>query len=110
MIPRKEKSGSFIRPSAPGINFGQSFLAALSSKYIENLQGVTESVILGSSNGAIKVEAANLDLIRSNLARLETLKEVSLDDVASAEPPGIIRKKCPSMCICTNATHTLDVL
>lgn len=92
---RKANAGSFIRPAAPGISLGQSFLTALSSKYVEEIHGSTEKLILGSSNGAIEVEAVNLDLIRGNLSRLETLREVSLEDVASADPAGDVRKKSP---------------
>jgi tubulin-specific chaperone E len=73
-------------------------LAALKAKYVEALQGGNEMVVLGSSNGAIEVEAVNLDIIRRNLASLENLRAVSLDDVASAESPGDIAKNCPSLC------------
>lgn len=86
-------TGSFVRPTAPGISFGQSFLAALSAKYVEENHGPNETVILGSSNGSIEVEIVNMDLIRANLARLEALCEVSLEDVSSADPPGQIRLK-----------------
>ena len=91
-------SGSFIRPTAPGISYGQSFLTALSAKYVEENHGPNETVVLGSSNGAIEVKVANLDMIRGNLARLETLREVSVEDVSSVDPPGDISKKTPSMC------------
>lgn len=93
-------AGSFIRPTAPAISFGVSFLNALAAKYIESLHGSNspERVILGSSNGAIQVEAVGLDKIRSNLSHLERLREVSLDggDVATPDPPALIKATCPS--------------
>lgn len=91
-------SGSFIRPSAPSITCGVSFLKALSSKYIEALHGseTAEKVTLGSSNGAIEVEAVGLDKIRKNLSHLERLREVSLDNgaVAMSDSPGRIKSIC----------------
>ena len=56
-----------------------------------------ETVVLGSSRGAIEVEAVNLDKIRGNLSKVEKLREVSLDNeqVAVVDPPGEIRKTCP---------------
>jgi tubulin-specific chaperone E len=58
-----------------------------------------ETVVLGSSNGAIQVEAVNLDKIRSSLARLDRISEVSLNKeyVAFADQSGKIQKTCPSM-------------
>jgi hypothetical protein len=52
---------------------------------------------LGSSKGAIEVEAVGLDKIRGKFAKLQTLREVSLDgeNVAASDPPGEIRKTCP---------------
>ncbi|KAH8117073.1 RNI-like protein [Phellopilus nigrolimitatus] len=90
-------SGSFIRPS-PSITYGQSFLRALISKYVElpRPSGRKETVILGSSNGIIEVEAVGLDKVRDKLAKLEYLRGISLDteDVAYPDPPGEIRKTC----------------
>ena len=59
-----------------------------------------ETVILGSSNGVIEVEAVGLNKVRGKLARLESLREISLDseDVALADPPGKINFTCPSVC------------
>lgn len=92
-------SGSFIRPSS-SITCGQSFLSALLSKYVEVRHGSEqkETVVLGSSNGSIEVEAVGLDKIRGKLAKLERLREVSLDtdNVAFADPTGSIRNTCPS--------------
>ncbi len=92
-------SGSFIRPTAAGVSYGVSFLRALTAKYIEIPHGSAslEKVILGSSGGAIEVEAVGLDKIRNKLARLERLREVSLDNesVSSADPPGEISRTCP---------------
>lgn len=90
-------SGSFIRPTA-AITHGSSFLSALTAKYIEIPHGdsSSEKVILGSSGGAIEVEAVGLNKIRNNLARLERLREVSLDNenVSRADPPGEVRRTC----------------
>ncbi|KAI0053913.1 hypothetical protein FA95DRAFT_1551690 [Auriscalpium vulgare] len=90
-------AGSFIRPSQ-SIDYGRPFLRALTEKYIEIPHGSSahEIVVLGSSNGAIQVEAVNLDKIRGKFARIERLREVSLDreNVSSVDPPGQIRDKC----------------
>lgn len=76
-----------------------TFLTALTAKYVELPRGdrSSEKVILGSSGGAIEVEAVNLDKIRGKLAHLERLREVSLDGecVSKADPPGEIRRTCP---------------
>ncbi|KAF8515830.1 hypothetical protein BU17DRAFT_76775 [Hysterangium stoloniferum] len=96
---KQPNSGSFIR-STPLINFGCSFLEALSSKYIDmHHSDSTEKYTLGSSNGAIEVEAVGLNKIRNKLSRLETLREVSLDteNVAWAGGPGNIRLRCPNI-------------
>ncbi|KAF5380808.1 hypothetical protein D9615_004115 [Tricholomella constricta] len=93
-------SGSFIRPSA-NISYGQSFLQAMSSKYIETPHGSgsQEKVVLGSSQGTIIVEAVRLDKVRGKLADLGRLREVSLDDqyVARCDAAGTIRETCPSI-------------
>jgi hypothetical protein len=98
-ISRIRNAGSFIRPSA-NISYGKSFLEALTSKYIETLHGSQsqEKVLLGSSQGAIVVEAVRLDKIRGKLASLERLREVSLDNEnpARSDPVGAIRSACPS--------------
>ncbi|OCB88021.1 RNI-like protein [Sanghuangporus baumii] len=93
-------SGSFIRPS-PAISYGQSFLSALVSKYVESphSSGQKETVFLGSSSGAIEVEAIGLDKVRGKLARLEHLREISLDaeEVAYADSLGEITRTCPNV-------------
>ncbi|KAG6833649.1 hypothetical protein H0H87_002845 [Tephrocybe sp. NHM501043] len=93
-------SGSFVRPSS-NVSYGQSFLEALTTKYIETPHGSAsqEQVILGSSQGNIVVEAVNLDKIRGKLADLSRLREVSLDglDVATCDAPGMIQQTCPSI-------------
>lgn len=89
-------AGSFIRPSAH-IFYGYTFLEALVTKYVDVPHGSgLEKVVLGSSNGAIEVEAVGLDRIRGKLAHLERLREVSLDGegVASADPDGAMAKRC----------------
>lgn len=94
-------AGSFIRPLSSLQIRGQTFLCALINKYVEQLHGsdTRETVVLGSSNGAIQVEAVNLDKIRGKFSNLERLQEVSLDKegVSQADPPGEIRKKCPNV-------------
>jgi tubulin-specific chaperone E len=73
-------------------------LKALISKYVEIPHGFgTEKVLLGSSNGAIEVEAVNLDKIRGKLSNLQRLREVSLDNegVSAPDTPGEIRRTCP---------------
>lgn len=89
-------AGSFIRPSA-SVSYGVSFLEALTAKYIDLPHGSPiEKVILGSSNGTIQVEAVGLDKIRSNLSRLEGLREVSLDGerISRSDPAEDIEKTC----------------
>ncbi|EIW60185.1 uncharacterized protein TRAVEDRAFT_164763 [Trametes versicolor FP-101664 SS1] len=93
-------SGSFIRPS-PAICYGVTFLTALTAKYVESPLGAlsSEKVVLGSSGGAIEVEAVGLDKIRGKLAQLERLREVSLDNecVSQADTPGELARKCPGI-------------
>ncbi|XP_006458003.1 hypothetical protein AGABI2DRAFT_63759 [Agaricus bisporus var. bisporus H97] len=93
-------AGSFLRPSA-SICHGKSFLEALKSKYIEQLHGgqSQETVLLGSSQGTIQVEAVNLDKIRSKLSKLSALREVSFDGemVAVSDSPGAIGETCPNI-------------
>lgn len=93
-------AGSFIRPSK-SLNFGCTFLAALSAKYIDETHDASgsEKIILGSSNGAIEVEAVGFDKVRSKLRDLDRLREVSLDNekVAFMDTPGQIRRSCPNV-------------
>ncbi|KAJ7681776.1 hypothetical protein B0H17DRAFT_1075669 [Mycena rosella] len=98
---RIPNAGSFIRPTT-GISYGSSFLKALYSKYVELPHGSTsqEKVMLGSSNGAIEVEAVDLDKIRGKFANLDRLREVSLDSENVSgydEPTGTVRTTCPSI-------------
>lgn len=99
-IFRETGAGSFIRPLSPSYYRGKSFLSALINKYVEQPHGLDtpETVVLGSSNGAIQVEAVNLDKIRGKFSNFERLQEISLDKegVSQADPPGEIRKRCPS--------------
>ncbi|KAK7040916.1 hypothetical protein VNI00_009512 [Paramarasmius palmivorus] len=109
---RIPNAGSFIRPSV-NVKYGVSFLEALSSKYIEAYHGSVsqEKVVLGSSNGAIEVEAVNLDKIRAKFSNLERLREVSLENelVARADPPGMINKTCPSTSVHIVSRHVIDL-
>lgn len=98
---RNPNSGSFVRPSANTLSYGTSFLYALHNKYIDSTPrntGVQEKVTLGSSNGAIEIEAVGMDKIRGKFAQLDHLKELSLDNelVATANDPGLVYKTCPS--------------
>ncbi|TFK76354.1 hypothetical protein BDN72DRAFT_830912 [Pluteus cervinus] len=97
---RIPNAGSFIRPSA-NVTYGQTFVDAMTSKYIEEPHGSgsPEKVVLGSSDGAIEVEAVDLDKVRRKLAALERLREVSLDNesVAKADLPGTVSRTCPSI-------------
>ncbi|PPQ98840.1 hypothetical protein CVT24_003394 [Panaeolus cyanescens] len=99
---RFNNSGSFIRPNSHVIS-GVSFLKALTSKYVETLHGsdTQETVTLGSSDGAIQVEAVSLDKIRQRFAQLDRLRVVSLDNenVATCDPTGQISEACPSIFI-----------
>ncbi|KAI0317464.1 hypothetical protein OF83DRAFT_1276525 [Amylostereum chailletii] len=94
-------SGSFIRATSAGIDYGRSFLRALVEKYVELPRGTSaqEFVILGSSKGAIEVEVVNMDKIRNKFSRLEHLRDISLDkeNVSRADEPGLLRAKCPSV-------------
>ncbi|KAI8989734.1 hypothetical protein BD414DRAFT_414676 [Trametes punicea] len=93
-------SGSFLRPSA-AISYGVTFLTALSVKYVDVPRGdvSSERIVLGSSGGAIEVEAIGLDKVRSKLARLERLREVSLDNecVSKSDPSGEVGRTCPGI-------------
>ncbi|KAI6109640.1 hypothetical protein F5141DRAFT_1004120 [Pisolithus sp. B1] len=93
-------AGSFIRPSK-SLNFGVTFLTALSAKYVDEAHDVSdrEKIILGSSNRAIEVEAVGFGKVRSKLRDLQRLREVSLDNekVAFTDTPGQIRRTCPNV-------------
>lgn len=67
-----------------------------------------EKVILGSSKGAIEVEAVNLNKIRGKLSNLQRLREVSLDNegVFASDPPGEIQRTCPGQF--TNITEVIS--
>ena len=56
-------------------------------------------VVLGSSNGAIEVEAVGLDKFRVKLSKLYSLRYASLETeyVASVEPAQEIANICPSV-------------
>lgn len=73
----------------------------MTSKYVEALHGsdTQETVVLGSSQGTIEVEAVSLDKIRQKFARIDQLREISLEhaNVVKGDEPGLIRQSCPSM-------------
>ncbi|KAF8798138.1 RNI-like protein [Phlegmacium glaucopus] len=95
-----KNAGSFIRPTSHLV-YGVSFLTALVSKYVEELHGsdTQEKVVLGSSQGAIEVEAVSLDKIRQRFSRLDQLREVSLEymNVSKGDEPGRILESCPNV-------------
>ncbi|KAG8907993.1 hypothetical protein FRB99_001159 [Tulasnella sp. 403] len=75
---------SFVKETAPTLSLGTTFLDALEKKYLDVSESdQVETVVLGSSGGAIVVEAPRLSKVRRRLARLEDLKVVSLDGVSS---------------------------
>ncbi|CAK5265254.1 unnamed protein product [Mycena citricolor] len=92
-----------IRSASANINYGNSFLSALYAKYVELPRAASsqlEKVLLGSSNGAIEVEAVDLDKIREKFSHLDRLREISLDNELVArldEDPETIRTTCPSV-------------
>ncbi|TFK54653.1 outer arm dynein light chain 1 [Heliocybe sulcata] len=91
---------SFIRPTAKGLSYGRSFLAALAEKYIDaSASHAKEVLTLGSSQGLIQVEAVGLDRVRSKLSDLSRLREVSLDGegIAWADPAPTILETCPNI-------------
>ncbi|KDQ10603.1 hypothetical protein BOTBODRAFT_57988 [Botryobasidium botryosum FD-172 SS1] len=94
---RRPNSGSFIRPTST-IAYGRAFTQALLSKYIDESwsSGNVETLVLGSSNGAITVEAPGLDKIRKKFANIERLREISLEDeeVSSPGPLDDIKSTC----------------
>ncbi|KAL4077235.1 hypothetical protein V8B97DRAFT_1915339 [Scleroderma yunnanense] len=77
---RVPNAGSFIRPSK-SLCFGVSFLTALSAKYVEKMHDTPtqEKIILGSSKGAIAVEAVGFDKVRNRLRALDRLREQPAD-------------------------------
>ena len=91
----------------------------MTSKYIEPLHGsdTQETIVLGSSQGIIEVEAVSLDKIRQKFARLDQLREISLEhaNVVKGDEPGRILESCPSMLsihitpICTFQFISIDV-
>ncbi|KAL5636507.1 hypothetical protein ACGC1H_000458 [Rhizoctonia solani] len=97
---RTPNSGSFVRPNAPGLTKGVGIDNALVSKYIDTFQsdGV-ETVVLGSSNGAILVEGPRLDKVRAKFSQIERLRNISLNeyDVSSVGNPQVVSKLCQSV-------------
>lgn len=83
-------------------------------KYNEVLHGsdTKETVVLGSSNGAIEVEAVGLDKIRNKLADLHQLRRVSLDAerVAFSDSPDELRSSCPSELLKRSLDYTIELL
>jgi hypothetical protein len=92
---RFPNSGSFIRPSA-SVNYGTSFLRALTAKYNDSAPDPEERI--SSRSSKIRIEVVGLDKVRVKLSNLEQLREVGLDgeDVATCDHRGEIRRLCPS--------------
>jgi tubulin-specific chaperone E len=71
-------------------------MEALIAKYMSDPaarpRDTVETFILGSSKGAIEIEAPDLDKVRNKIAHVERLREVSLDGegVASSDDEGRI--------------------
>ncbi|KAG8937313.1 hypothetical protein FRC02_000083 [Tulasnella sp. 418] len=89
---RNSQSASFIRPSISGLSYGKPFLEALNEKYIDHTlveEGKVEQVVLGSSQGAILVEAPKLSQVRQRLSNLGKLRFVSLDGEGVCSSGGI---------------------
>lgn len=78
--------------------------------------GQPEMITLGSSNGAIQVEAVDLAKVRRKFAQLDRLKEVGLEaeDITTLNAPhsateatgnsnedaaAILARTCPSSCV-----------
>jgi tubulin-specific chaperone E len=91
---------SFLRSNAQALKLGRTFIEALRDKYIERAHddSTMERITLGSSDGAIEVEAVNMNKVRGKFARLDTLKEVGLEGyfIKNAGPPGEIAAASPS--------------
>ncbi|KAG8839223.1 hypothetical protein FRC18_000079 [Serendipita sp. 400] len=98
---RSPTGASFLRPSAPSLHFGRTFIAALREKYLEDLHAtsIKEAIVLGSSDGAIEVEAVDMNKVRNKFAQLEKLKEVGLENymISKAGPAGEIKAVCPNI-------------
>ncbi|KAG8734223.1 hypothetical protein FRC11_008124 [Ceratobasidium sp. 423] len=97
---RAPNSGSFVRSNTPGLTRGVGLDAALVSKYIDTFQsdGV-ETVVLGSSNGAILVEGPRLDKVRAKFSQIERLRTISLNkyDVSNAGDLRVVSRLCQSV-------------
>ncbi|KAG8729309.1 hypothetical protein FRC12_021068, partial [Ceratobasidium sp. 428] len=93
-------AGSFLRPNTPSIVVGVDFSTALLDKYVDGRRtNGQDSVILGSSNGAIIVEAPRLDGVRARISQVERLRRISLDNCDVATPGDLtaIAKLCSSV-------------
>lgn len=90
---------SFLRATAPSLHLGRTFTEALRDKYIEERydDSKVESVVLGSSDGAIEVEAVNLNKVRSKFAQLSKLKEVGLENYMIGKAGDDIQPVCPNI-------------
>jgi hypothetical protein len=51
------------------------------------------------------VEVVKLDMIRAGLSQLETIREVSLQNVGWVDDPHTIQQTCPCMSICLRPTE-----
>lgn len=88
-------AGSFIKYSpetssaTPLLDVGPSFIDVINQRYAQASTqcsgGQIETVVLGSSNGNIIVEAPRLDKVRQRLTRLENIKEAALEGLWISE-------------------------
>lgn len=100
---RREGAGAFIRDKPGALIPGKTFVEALEERYgaiagyvgdnpasIDTRPGETKEdgvalkpssqLVLGSSGGAILVEAPNLDRVKRKMSQLESLKQIGFED------------------------------
>jgi hypothetical protein len=115
--------GSFIKYSpetssvAPLLEAGPSFVDVINERYAhadsKGFTGEMETVVLGSSNGNIIVEAPRLDKIRQKLTNLENLKEAALEgfwisEAGQGELQGGL--SCETAAVCRLFAHLMQPL
>ncbi|ORY66787.1 hypothetical protein BCR35DRAFT_181638 [Leucosporidium creatinivorum] len=80
---RIKGAGSFLRPNAPGLSYGTSFLAALHSKYLDDgsstKEGEGEESTFYATSSNFEVEVVPLARIRERFKQLNRVREVGLE-------------------------------
>lgn len=85
---QQEGAGAFIKAGPkPIFEQGKTFLQAVADRYgalnpevgAISSSSVDESILLGSSNSSIKVEAPNIQDVQKRVGRLEKLREMGLE-------------------------------